>query len=338
MAEDRQTQSTRFLSQAGWADAEREKIAGDASGRSYERLHRSDATTAVLMDAPSEKGEDIRPFVHIANHLRATGLSAPEILFADPVAGFLLLEDLGDDLFARILAQRPEHELGLYTTAADVLVALQSAELPPDPAPYGAAQMTEAALLAPDWYLTYGGPDTPSEALREEYQALVTRLLGPLAEIDPVLVLRDYHAENLIWLPERTGTARVGLLDFQDAMLGHPAYDLASLLKDARRDVTPATQDAVISHFLDRTGMDRARFLRDYALCSAQRNLRIVGVFTRLCVRDGKRHYPDMIPRVWDNLMGDLAHPELEDLNTFIGRNFPAPTSDILHRIKAAHV
>ncbi|NNK77321.1 MAG: phosphotransferase [Litoreibacter sp.] len=338
MPEARHEQNIRFLAAAGWSAAQRMNIAGDASGRSYERLRRGDGTTAVLMDAPSEKGEDVRPFVHVANHLNAIGLSAPKILCANPALGFLLLEDLGDDLFARIIAQDPGREADLYKAAIDVLIAIQSAQPSAGLEPYGPAQMAQTALLAVDWYLRYASPDARKEDVREEFEALISGLLTPLTGTDPVVVLRDYHSENLLWLPERRGAAQVGLLDFQDAMLGHPAYDLASLLKDARRDVTPATQNDMVSYFLDQTGADRSRFLRDYAICSAQRNLRIIGVFTRLCVRDGKRHYPDMIPRVWDNLMGDLVHPDLGALKEFVVQTFPKPTPEILRRIKSADV
>lgn len=324
-----------FLTLAGWGNAVRKPLAGDASNRRYERLDHPELGRAVLMDAPPEKGEDTRPFIKIATHLRGIGLSAPQIFARDTQNGFLILEDLGDDLFAKVLIQDITLEGPLYLAATDALHHAQNAPVPAGLTPYGPEEMAQTAMLAPDWYLHHTAP-IPAD-LRQTFFETVHTLLTAHLTGPHVLVQRDYHAENLLWLPNRDAPANVGLLDFQDAMLGHPAYDLASLLKDARRDVDPEVQRACITRFQKLTNADHDAFAGAYAICSAQRNLRILGVFTRLCVRDNKRHYPDMLPRVWRNLMSDLDHPALSELRDLVMRHFPRPDAKIIARIKAAH-
>lgn len=336
MTSERDTQLQAFLTLSGWAKAPRSTLAGDASNRRYDRLDHPELGRAVLMDAPPSKGEDTRPFIKIATHLRNAGLSAPQIIARDTTHGFLIIEDLGDDLFARVLERDPAPEHTLYIAATDALKAAQDAAPPQDLHPYGAEAMAQTGRLAADWYLKFTTPDAPDigQELQDRLRALLTtHLTGP-----EVLVQRDYHAENLLWLPQRDGPARVGLLDFQDAMLGHPAYDLASLLKDARRDVDPVVQQACIDHFITQTGADPYAFKAAYAACSAQRNLRIVGVFARLCIRDGKPHYPDLLPRVWANLISDFEHPALQEFGTWVTNILPPPTPQIIARIKASHV
>jgi len=324
-----------FLASTDWRGAASRPLAGDASNRKYDRITADGMPSAVLMDAPPETGEDVRPFTAIARHLRGIGLSAPEIYAEDAAHGFLLIEDLGDDLFARVLDARPELETQLYQTAIDALIVAQQAK-GPALAAYDAEAMAAAAIPLTDWYLPHSTGTATPDRLGREYDRLVRDMLGCLTADEAVLVQRDYHAENLLWLPERQGDARVGLLDFQDAMLGHPAYDLASLLKDARRDVAADVQRDMLEYYLTRTGADATRFAAAYAACSAQRNLRIMGVFARLCVRDGKPSYPDLMPRVWGNLMDDLLHPALADLRRFIEAHVPAPDADVVARIKAA--
>lgn len=336
MTDTRDSKMQAFLTLSGWGNAKRQVLAGDASNRRYDRLDDPELGVAVLMDAPPEKGEDTRPFIKIASHLKAAGLSAPTIIARDTVNGFLIIEDLGDDLFARVLDADPTPETELYITATDALYAAQLAALPADLAEYGPAAMADTALLAVDWYLKFATDDAPD--IRNGFHGRVLEFLTQHLTGEYVLVQRDYHAENLLWLPNREGAERVGLLDFQDAMLGHPAYDLASLLKDARRDVSPVTQTACIAHFLDISGKDSAQFSAAFAACSTQRNLRIIGVFTRLCVRDGKRHYPDLLPRVWRNLMSDLEHPEMQGFGEWITQILPEPTSKVIEQIKATNV
>lgn len=313
-----------FLCRAGWGAARRAPLAGDASHRRYERLSGGPGdATAVLMDAPPDRGEDVRPFLTIARHLTGQGFSAPAILAADVTRGFLLLEDLGDALFAHVVARRPDDEDLLYAAAVDLLARLHRAPVPEVPA-YDVQLMTDLACLPFEWYLTAldrPAPDREIAAFRAEMAALLAEHAPP-----SVLILRDYHAENLIWLPDRDGVARVGLLDFQDAMLGHPAYDLVSLLEDARRDVAPALQDRMRARYVAATGADGAAFARAYALVGAQRNLRILGVFVRLCRRDGKPGYLPLLPRVWTNLMADLDHPALSGLRDRLLRLLPPPT------------
>lgn len=322
-----------FLSASGWTDAEARPLAGDASHRRYLRLTRPDGSRAVLMDAPAERGEDVRPFVRIARHLAGLGLSAPAILAGDEAAGLLLLEDLGDSLFARLLERSPDMERPLYEAATDLLVSLHRHAPPAGLAAYTPARMADLACLALDWYRP--GATGSESAARDRFHAETETVLANLPDLDSVLIQRDYHAENLLWLPERHGVARVGLLDFQDAMRGHPAYDLVSVLQDARRDVTPALARAMIARYVAATGTDPARFATACACLGAQRNLRILGVFARLCLRDGKAQYVDLIPRVWAHLIQDLRHPALAPLAALVAAELPAPTPQILSRLKS---
>jgi aminoglycoside/choline kinase family phosphotransferase len=181
-----------------------------------------------------------------------------------------------------------------------------------------------------EWY-SGGDADRHIKRFRDIFHPLAKSLDA----VAKVVILRDYHAENLLWLPERTGTAMTGLLDFQDALLGHPAYDLVSILQDARRDVAPQTETDMIAYYLANTGKDEAAFQTAYALLGAQRNLRILGIFARLCQRDGKPHYVDLIPRVWSYVQRDLAHPALADVADVLASSLPAPTNDFLEDLRA---
>ena len=323
--------STAFLSASGWGSAARAPLAGDASNRRYERLTAADGTPAVLMDAPPEKGEDVRPFVAIADYLTSLGLSAPRILAADEANGFLLLEDLGDDLFARVVVKTPALEADLYTAATDVLLALHQ-HTPPQLAPYDAPVMADMAALAYRWYgaQNTGALESESAAFHSAFQALLSEHIPA----PTVLIQRDYHAENLLWLPEHRGAARVGLLDFQDAMLGHPAYDLVSLLQDARRDVPVEVEQKMLAYYIAQSGHEAESFTAAYALLGAQRNLRILGVFGRLSLHANKPHYVDFIPRVWGYLLRDLAHPVLAPVRAQLLADLPAPSSALLTELK----
>ncbi|MEC7761082.1 MAG: phosphotransferase [Pseudomonadota bacterium] len=329
---DRQDAIDAFLAQNGWGEAARRSLAGDASNRRYLRLN-LDGEPAVLMDAPPSKGEDVRPFVSVADYLSSVGLSPPKILARDETQGFLLLEDLGDALFSSVVSADASQELPLYLAATDTLIELHAHPAPQAP-DFGAQTMASLAGLASHWYAFGASGDRDGAATQTIIDAMASALAA-LPECSPVLVLRDYHAENLLWLPERTGAARVGLLDFQDAGLGHPAYDLMSLARDARRDVSPATRDAMIAHYVARTGQDEDGFRQACATVSAQRNLRILGVFARLSLHFGKAHYVDLIPRVWRNLQDDLAHPALTPLAEVAARLLPDPTPETLATLKA---
>jgi len=304
----------KFLKLAGWADAVSVALASDASNRRYDRLTHADGNTAVLMYAPLDLGEDICPFIRAAAHLSSLGLSAPNILAKDRDLGLMLLEDFGDDLFARLVAADPTIEMSLYSAAIDVLVELRTSPLPNCPL-MDAPAMADQIALTFKWYAV--GAPFNSEPLRAEFLRLSN---------DRCLSLRDYHCENLIWLPHRTGTARVGLLDFQDAVITHPAYDLASLLKDARRDLGDSVAENGLSYYIAQTGVDEDRFRFDYALAAVQRNLRILGVFARLSLAYSKPHYLDFIPRVWGHIQQDLAHPELQNLRDLLAAALPEPT------------
>ncbi|SEK82558.1 hypothetical protein SAMN05443999_102345 [Roseovarius azorensis] len=330
---DRAAALQDFISGTDWVGADLAPLAGDASNRRYLRLSRAvTGETAVLMDAPPDKGEDVRPFLRIARHLTGLGLSAPRILAEDANNGFLILEDLGDALFARVIAAAPAMEQPLYAAATDLLAKLHRHAPPPDLKPYSPPIMADVAALAFDWYLTGAtGAQSPERA---RFHTCIRDTLVTHAGTADVLIQRDYHAENLLWLPDRAGVARVGLLDFQDAMTGHRAYDLVSVLQDARRDVPPAIETAMIDHYIAASGIEARGFVTAYHCLGAQRNLRILGVFARLCLRDGKPGYVDLIPRVWAHLERDLAHPALLPVAEILRGILPEPGPGVLQRLK----
>jgi aminoglycoside/choline kinase family phosphotransferase len=328
---DRADRKAAFLARAGWAGADRRFLAGDASARSYDRLTWA-GKTAVLMDAPPDQGEDVGPFVAIARHLTAIGLSAPAILAEDRDHGFLLLEDLGDDLFARLTDQDPSCEPALYAAAVDVLVRLQAQPPAPDLPNASAADWAEAAGVALDWYrYAITGERIDTTAFRQTVQAA----LEAHADGPRVMILRDYHAENLLWLPQRIGVARVGILDFQLAQMGQPGYDLVSLCQDARRDVRSDVEAAMIRRFVHLKGVEDSGFAASYAALGAQRALRILGVFARLCLVMGKPGYVALIPRVWAQLQRNLTHPALADLSQLCADLLPDPSESRLERIRS---
>ena len=327
---DRAARCTAFLERAGWGDAIRTPLAGDASARRYERLIAGDRT-AVLMDAPADQGQDVRPFVRIAGLLAAHGLSAPDVFAADEVDGFLLLEDLGDALFARLVEQDPARETELYRAAAEMLAVLRDLPVPDDLPTFTAPHMARLIEPAFDWYARPLGSTVTQSDQQALFIVFETVLQHTIANVR-VFCLRDCHAENLLWLPERGGTARVGLLDFQDAVAAHPAYDMVSLLQDARRDLSPTLENEIVAHYVALTGDDPNRFRAAYAAIGAQRHLRILGVFGRLSLHFGKPQYVAFIPRVWRHLMTCLATPGLEDLRTAVLQVVPEP--DRLDRLK----
>lgn len=308
-------------------------LAGDASTRRYFRLTDGECASAVLMDAPGGEVAGIASFLSVARHLRGLGLSAPEILAADTGAGFILMEDLGDALFARQVLADPGSELPLYEAAVDVLVALDGAALPAFVRTFDHTTMCKQIAPAYDWYGRGMSDDAEaprSIAVQAELETVFTAVLPE----KPTMLLRDFHAENLIWLPERSGVARVGLLDFQDAMTGPPGYDLVSLLQDARRDVSPDVAQAMTARFAGATGRDPERFAATFAALGAQRNLRILGVFAHLCMLHGKPSYVDFIPRVWGHVQDCLAHPALAGLARMVQDDLPPPTPENLQKLK----
>ncbi len=338
---------TDFLTQAGFADATPSLLAGDASNRRYLRIAHPTGRY-VLMDAPSDRGEDVRPFVAMTDWLRGHGYAAPQILAADLEAGFLLLEDLGDALYARVIGTEGVDEVELYACAVDCLASI-AGHRPPATVGSGAAQLAlqpydrdvlhREALLMLEWWMSGASGQLVSQDLTDEFTGLLDASLGAVAQSTEVVVLRDFHAENLLWLPDRTGHARVGLLDYQDALAGSAAYDLVSLLEDARRDTSPELRSAMFDRYLDRRShLDRDDFSASYNALGAQRNLKIVGIFARLAIRDRKAKYLDLIPRVWGHLLRDLTHPSLAPLSRWVARNVPEPTPATLARVASASI
>ena len=305
-----------FLASCGWAGARILPLAGDASFRRYFRIVDGDRS-AVLMDAPPQH-EDVRPFVAVAEWLAEKGLTAPDILARDIERGLLLLGDFGDWRLREILDSDPSRERELYELATDVLVHLHQHEPMPGLPPHGLQQWLEELKLFTDWYCPAVGLEVDAEAYRDAW----TEVLSSVANdgLAPVTVLRDYHAENVMLVKGREGVAHFGLLDFQDALSGHPAYDVASVLEDARRDVPEAIERAMLERYVASTGNGDA-FRRAYWALAAQRNTRILGVFTRLWKRDNKPHYTQFQPRMWGLLERDLAQPGLEPVRDWFDAN-----------------
>ncbi len=342
----------RFLARAGFGEATRRRIQGDASTRSYERLTLQ-GTNYILMNSPrrpdgpavrngkpysaiAHLAEDVTPFLAMAGALRARGLSAPDVFAADYALGLAVLEDLGDE---GVVAGDPPAPIETrYEVATDLLVALHTQDLPDAvPVKLGIeyrlprydldAFLIEVELL-PDWLLPKLGVELSAEA-RDNYGTLWREALQPVLKTKPTWVLRDYHSPNLLWLPEREGVARLGLLDFQDALMGPAAYDLASLLHDARVTVPEMMEITLLSRYTRArlaadAGFDAPAFVQAYATLCAQRASKVLGIFARLDRRDGKPQYLRHIPRVWAYLQRALAHPSLAPLKAWYDAHVPA--------------
>ncbi len=304
-----------FLARAGWNGASIEPLAGDASFRRYFRIRRGE-DSAMLMDAPPPN-EDPAPFLRAAKWLDANGLRAPVVLAEDAARGLVLLEDFGEVRMREYLDQWPDDEADVYRAAIDTLVELH--RLPPGPfLDYSLQEYLREAKLLVEWYC-------PAQGLAVDVAGYAAAWETALRDLLPrqrpgVTVLRDYHAENLMLLGSLDAQ---GLLDFQDALVGHPAYDLVSLLQDARRDVSPELEAQMFDYYAAQTGAGED-FLADYARLGAQRNAKIVGIFVRLWKRDGKPRYLSYIPRVWAALERDLAHPSLDPVRAWFDANIPA--------------
>jgi aminoglycoside/choline kinase family phosphotransferase len=311
-------QAKEFLARSGWGGASILPLAGDASFRRYFRVV-DQGRSAILMDAPPPH-EDPRPFIAVAEWITRTGLSAPDILARDLDRGLLLLADFGSARLREVLDEEAHREVELYALATDVLVHLHRHPSMPGLPVHGLDQWLDELLLFIDWYCPAVGLDPDRTAYLEAWR----KVLAPVAAdgLGPVTVLRDYHAENIMLVEGRAGVAHFGLLDFQDALSGHPAYDLASVLEDARRDVDPAIETTMIARYCDATGLG-ADFERAYWALAAQRNTRILGVFTRLWKRDGKPGYRKFQPRMWGLLERDLAQPGLKSVKTWFDREVP---------------
>lgn len=343
----------RFLEHADMLDAKRQRMPGDASTRSYARLIKGDQSN-ILMNSPRRPdgpalydgksysaavhlAEDVRPFVAIANGLRDRGFSAPAIHHADLEDGFLITEDFGSDLF--IAGDPPGPIVERYQAAVDMLAAFHSEPLP-DVVPVAPhldyavplfdtdAMMVEVGLM-PEWYLPDKGVTLTSN-MQADFLLIWNDLLGKLADAPRTWMLRDFHSPNLIWLARRRDVGRVGLLDFQDAVMGPTAYDLVSLLQDARIDVPESVEISMLARYVNERravdpAFDPAAFARHYAIMSAQRNTRLLGTFARLNRRDGKPHYLRHQPRVWTYLNRALGHPALETFREWCIAHLPPP-------------
>ncbi len=332
-------------------------LQGDASARAYARteLH---GRPVILMDSPRQPdgppvrdvlpysriahlAEDVRPFVAVAKALAAAGLSVPEIYHADMEHGFLLLEDFGDGVFGSELA-RGVSQVELWKQGTDTLLALRQVPLPQEsdyalPRQDRPALQIEAELLI-DWYWPAVKGQSISAETREAYLRIWNALFDRVLELPPGWVLRDYHSPNLIALPDRSGARRTGLIDFQDALAGPAAYDLVSLLQDARVDVPTALERELLSYYCDHAAatdacFNRADFEFSYAALGAQRNAKILGIFARLAKRDGKPGYLKHVPRLWDYLDRDLLHPDLADLKEWFSQHFPVSSRHIALKV-----
>lgn len=359
MSSEREAAKAAFLSAHGFGDARRQPLGGDASTRSYERLHRGDQSFIFMDQPPSVETAPCPPdatpqqraalgfnalyrlaagrvdaFVACAGWLKAQGLSAPKVLAADAGAGLAVLEDLGDDLYARVI-EAENDEAPLYDAAIDGLLVMHGAPtskvLSYDGSTWPLLTYDDLALrtahdLFTEWQPKFRNVVFDAAALAE-WEAFWAPIRAKAEAEATVFCHRDYHAENLIWLPERQGAARVGMLDFQDAVLAHPAWDLSMLLHDARRTVSPEREAACLDRYLAaRPELDRTAFLADYHALGALNIIRILGIFARLVTRDGKPRYADFIPRLWVYLDVCFADPALADLKAWFDRYVPAET------------
>jgi aminoglycoside/choline kinase family phosphotransferase len=328
-ARDQEIQA--FLTTHGWDKAERSLLAGDASFRRYDRLIAADGQRAVLMDAPPPM-ENVRPFIAIDRLLASLDFSVPEILAEDVEAGLLLLEDLGDDTYARLLAAGHD-EADLYGRATDMLSALHQglpratlAELRDFDNDSAIAQVSR--LL--DWYWPAIHDSEPSAVIRASFETAWREVLPLWRRLPRTLVLFDFHVDNLLLL-NRAGVQACGLLDFQDALAGPLAFDLVSLLEDVRRNVSPALRQAMIDRYLAANPqLDRDAFMTVYAISGAQRNIRIAGTFARLLRRDNKPGYQRYMSRTWELIAEDLRHPTLAPVAAWFNRYLPSSDRRLL--------
>ncbi|WBU63820.1 tRNA (adenosine(37)-N6)-threonylcarbamoyltransferase complex ATPase subunit type 1 TsaE [Paracoccus aerodenitrificans] len=323
----RAAQRAAFIQSADWADARVEFLAGDASARRYFRLT-GEKGQAVLMDADPET---LASYLAMTLWLEERGFTVPQIHAADRTLGLALIEDFGDAQLARVIDAQPMMAEPLYTRIASLLARLSSYPPAPGILALDGPEMARQVGLFAEWYPSAAGAGQEAQQAADQIGLCIEKLHARLcADMAPVTSLRDFHAENIILTPDD----RLGLLDFQDAVAAHPGYDLASALHDPRRTLSEQVEQATIARFLDETGLDPHRFRPAFALLSAQRNLRIMGIFTRLCLRDGKTRYLDFMPRSWQLIQKVLALPELAELSDLVSRQ-PAPSTEIIERIRS---
>ncbi len=321
---DRDAGLRRFLAASGWGDAERRPLARDASFRSYDRLTRG-GERAVLMDAPPDKGEDVRPFLAVASQLHRYGYSAPRILASDRARGFLLLEDLGDVTYTRALAGDGE-EIVLYARATDLLADLhrRAGSIGYDVPHYDDAKLVAEAALPLDWYFPLVLGRELEATARAAYVDAWRDALPVLRGAPETLVLRDFHVDNLMVLPQRPGIAGCGLLDFQDAVAGPATYDLVSLLQDSRRDLADGLEDAMLDRYRAAVPIaDPVAFDRSYHGLGAQRGLKVFGIFGRQSALYDNPRYLNHIPRIWRHVERDLILAGLDGVRAWLDRHVP---------------
>lgn len=305
-----------FLEKNHIADYKIDKIAGDASFRHYFRTTLNDGRSFIIMDAPPEH-ENIHPFCELAEFLTKNNFSAPKIFASDFENGFLLLEDFGDDSYRKVLEQNNNVEENLYEQAIDLLIRLYNITPPQDLPIYDQNLLLKEVMLFIDWYLPNILKKPASEKQVEQFKEIWSNLFSKLSA-PQVLTLRDYHADNLMVLKNKSGACSVGLLDFQDAVIGVPAYDVVSLLTDARRDVSKNLQEKMLRYFLQKSNCNKQQFLLDYQILSLQRNIKIIGIFSRLAVRDGKKQYLNFLPRVFGYVNSAPQNNQLREIKTFL--------------------
>ncbi len=359
LSSDRSAAKAAFLDANGFGDVRREALSGDASTRAYERLHRPDGSTLIFMDQPPKAETPACPpnatpeerlalgfnaayrlaagrvdaFVACARHLKSLGLSAPAILAFDTTQGLAVLEDLGDGLFAAEIAAGT-NEIQLYDAAVDALLVLHAAP-PPDRLTFDdlewplltyddlALKMAQDLLV--EWLPKLRTELSFDDQAVADWDALWTPIRQRAEAGASVFCHRDYHAENLLWLPGREGPARVGLIDFQDAVKAHPAWDFSMLLHDARRQVTPDLEERCLSRYLAaRPDIDASQFRADFAALGALNICRIIGIFARLVIRDGKPRYEQFLPRLWGYLDRTLTEPSMAPLKAWLDAKVPA--------------
>jgi N-acetylmuramate 1-kinase len=319
-----------FITEAGWGDAHAVPLAGDASFRAYVRLQRNN-TSAILMLAPPDK-EAVEPFIAVAKFLNQATISVPTVLAADPALGFVLLEDLGDHLFPAALTAGADESL-LYTGATDVLVHVHKIACP-EMLPgfkdahklplFSAARLQDEVDRVLEWHWRALFQSDAPDSVRTDYHAAWAPLWEKIALSPKVLTQFDYHSPNLMWLPERTGLQKIGVLDFQDAVRGPAAYDVVSLLQDPRRDLAIGLEYSMRAHYIAaRPEINADSFELDYAILGAQRAARILGTFVRLWQRDHKPHYLQHQPRVWRYLEASFAHPNLANVRDWFNTHIP---------------
>ena len=318
-----------FLLNSDLINIERIQLKKDASHRQYERIIKSNGDTLIFMDAPPDK-EKVIPFINVANFLLKNNLSAPEIILSDVENGFLILEDFGDASYSNVMSSTKKDlyeidEIVMYNKAIDTLVHLHKVSYDDcDLECYDEEMLLSESMRFIEFYIEVLNGESISQSLKSEYILIWKHLLSITNSLNSVVVLRDYHADNLMWLEERVGIKKVGLLDFQDAVIGSPAYDLVSLLEDARRDVDQKIVDKMIQRYLNAfPEYSRKEFMAVYSILAAQRNLKIIGVFARLASVYNNKYYLTLLPRVWRNLNNDLKHPLLLSLKNWLNKVVP---------------